>query len=56
MGSNWDKSTPERIKIHPIIFPNPRIWFKIIHAEIVAKTPSRDIIIAAGAAGIFFLN
>ena len=34
--------------------PNPKIWFRIIHADIVAKTPSKDIIIAAGAGEICF--
>ena len=35
------------------MLPMPKIWFKIIHAEIAATTPSSDITIAAGAAEIF---
>ena len=37
-----------------MILSKPKIWFKIIHAEIVAKTPSRENTIAAGAGEIFF--
>ena len=37
----------------PIILFKPKTWFKIIQADIAAKTPSRDITIAAGDAEIF---
>ena len=32
----------------------PKIWFKIIQAAIVAKTPSKEKIIAEGDGAIFF--
>ena len=40
--------------MQPIILFKPKIWFKIIHAAIVAKTPSKENIIPAGAGEIFF--
>ena len=52
--SNWDIITPTKIKPHPKILLIFNIWLKIIQAAIVAKTPSKEKIIAAGAGEMFF--
>ena len=45
---------PDNINEQPMILFKPKIWFKIIQAEIATITPSRDITIAAGADEMFF--
>ncbi len=47
-------STPARIKPQPKILLSFKIWLKRIQAAIVAKTPSKEKIIAAGVGDIFF--
>ena len=42
------------MKKHPNKLLTPNIWFNKIQAAIVAKTPSNEKIIAAGAGVIFF--
>ena len=54
MGAICERITPPKIKIQPIILFNPKIWSKIIQAAAAAKTPSKENIIAAGAAEMFF--
>jgi hypothetical protein len=39
---------------HPSTLLKSKIWFNKNHAAIVAKTPSKEKIIAAGAGFIFF--
>ncbi len=53
-GSNWDNKTPHSIKKHPTKLLTPNIWSNKNQAAIVAKTPSNEKIIAAGAGVIFF--
>ena len=53
-GNNWDNKTPHKIKKHPNKLLILSIWFNKNQAAIVAKTPSKEKIIAAGA-GVIFL-
>ena len=54
MGAICERTTPAKIKKQPMILFNPKIWSKIIQAATAANTPSKENIIAAGAAEIFF--
>ena len=53
-GNICDNKTPHKIKKHPTKLLIPKIWFSKNQAAIVAKTPSKEKIIAAGAGDIFF--
>ena len=54
MGSSCDNKTPIKIKKHPTRLLISKIWLSKNQAETVAKTPSNEKIIAAGAGVIFF--
>ena len=54
MGNNWDNKTPLNINKHPNKLFISNIWSNKNQAAIVAKTPSKEKIIAAGAGVIFF--
>ena len=53
-GNSCDSNTPHNMKKHPNRLLSPSIWFNKSHAAIVAKTPSKEKIMAAGAGEIFF--
>ena len=54
IGTSWENNTPNKINKHPNKLFISKIWLNRIHAAIVAKTPSKENIIADGAGEIFF--
>ena len=53
-GTIWEIKTPNKINKHPTILFILSTWLSNIHAAIVAITPSKEKIIAAGVGVIFF--
>ena len=54
IGANCENKTPNKINKHPNKLFISKIWSNKIQAAIVAKTPSKEKIIADGAGDIFF--
>ena len=54
IGTSWENKTPNKINKHPNKLFISKIWSNKIQAAIVAKTPSKEKIIADGAGEIFF--
>ena len=54
IGANCENKTPNKINKHPNRLLISKIWSNKIQAAIVAKTPSKEKIIADGAGEIFF--
>ncbi len=53
-GTNRENKTPNSIKKQPNKLFTPKTWLNKNHAAIVANTPSKEKIIAAGAGDMFF--
>ena len=54
IGTSWENKTPNKMNKHPNKLFISKIWSNKIQAAIVAKTPSKEKIIADGAGEIFF--